>query len=241
MIQVLNRALDILELLSRNLDKEHALGEISRPLNLNSGTCSNIIKTMMSRGYIEKKKGYILGRQAYYLTNNFSKEAEIIKCAVDPMKNLSNTLKESCVLSVLKNNSRRTLHNETFVRELQANPGDEINVYETATGKLLLAYLDPADRNAFIETYGLPGAVWEEADSEHALVAELQKINKAGYAVHYTEANIVGVAMPVYHKKQVVAGLGVYLPENRYTETMKEEIFEQLEKTAKIISDRITF
>jgi len=241
MIQVLNRALDILELLSCNLDKEHSLGEISGPLNLNSGTCSNIIKTMMNRGYIEKKKGYMLGRQAYYLTNNFSNEAEIIKCAIDPMKNLSNTLKESCVLSVLKNNSRRTLHNETFVRELQANPGDEINAYETATGKLLLAYLEPADRNAFIKTYGLPGPIWEEADSEHALISELQKINKAGYAIHYTEANVVGVAMPIYNRKQVVASLGVYLPENRYTEAMKDKIFEHLTETAKTISNKITF
>ncbi|HMR17740.1 MAG TPA: IclR family transcriptional regulator C-terminal domain-containing protein [Sphingobacterium sp.] len=241
MIQVLNRALDILELLSRNLDKEHSLGEISGPLNLNSGTCSNIIKTMMSRGYIEKRKGYILGRQAYYLTNNFSKEKEIIKCAKGPMKNLSNTLKESCVLSVLKNNSRRTLHNKTFIQELQANPRNEINVYQTATGKLLLAYLEPVDRNAFIKTYGLPGEMWEGVDSEHALIAELQKINKAGYAIHYTEANIVGIAMPIFNKKKVVAGLGVYLPENRYTDTMKNKIFEHLAETAKTISDRITF
>lgn len=240
MIQVLHRALDILELLSRNLDKEHSLGEIATPLNLNSGTCSNIIKTMMSRGYIEKKKGYILGRQAYYLTNNFSKEKEIIKVAKGPMKSLSKELKESCVLSVLKNNSRRTLHNKTYVQELQANPGNELNAYQTATGKLLLAYLDPVDRNAFIKTYGLPEN-WKNVDSEQSLIAELQKINKLGYAVHYTEANIVGVAMPVFRKDKVMAGLGVYLPENRYTDLMKARILEHLAETARTISDKIIF
>lgn len=241
MIQVLNRALDILELLSRNLDKEHSLSEISGPLKLNSGTCSNIIKSMMNRGYIEKKKGYILGRQAYYLTNNFSKKTEIVQCAKGPMKNLSEILKESCVLAVLKNNSRRTLYNKTYVRELQANPRDEINVYQTATGKLLLAYLDPVERNAFIKTYGLPGESWKEADSERTLIAELQKINKAGYAINYTEDNIVGIAMPIFNKEQVVAGLGVYLPESRYNETMKNKIFEHLAETARIISDKLTF
>lgn len=241
MIQVLNRALDILELLSRNLDKEHSLSEISTPLNLNSGTCSNIIKTMVNRGYIEKRKGYILGRQSYYLTNNFSKEAEIVKCAVNPMKNLSNILKENCVLAVLKNNSRVVLHKETVMQALQANPADEINVYQTATGKLLLAYMEPADRNAFVSTYGLPGTRWKDIESERALIDELQQINKLGYAVNYTEENIVGVAMPIYNKTQVVAGLGVYLPENRYSQSMKDKIFENLAETAKMISDRIAF
>ncbi|MBL1408730.1 IclR family transcriptional regulator [Sphingobacterium faecale] len=240
MIQVLHRALDILELLSRNMDKEHSLGEIATPLNLNSGTCSNIIKTMMSRGYVEKKKGYLLGRQAYYLTNNFSNEKEIIKVAKGPMKNLSKILKESCVLSVLKNNSRRTLYNKTYVQELQANPGKELNAYQTATGKLLLAYLEPVDRNAFIKTYGLPEN-WENVKSEQSLISELQKINKLGYAVHYTEANIVGVAMPIFRKGQVIAGLGIYLPENRYTENIKNKIFDNLAETAKTISDKMIF
>ena len=241
MIQVINRALDILELLSKNLEKEHALNEISGPLNLNSGTCSNIIKTMVSRGYIEKKKGYTLGRQAYYLTNNFSKETEIIKSAIIPMKHLSNILKESCVLSVLKNNTRRTLHNEIFIREIQANPGDELNAYQTATGKLLLAYLDPTDRNNFIKTYGLPGESWPLASSENKLITELQKINKCGYAIHYTEADIVGVAMPIYNKERVVAGIGVYLPVIRYTDVMKEKIFENLKITAQSIGENIKF
>src|SRR5690606_2535055 len=147
-----------------------ALGEIANNLDLNNGTCANIIKTMVNRGYIEKKKGYILGRQSYYLTNNFSNESELVKYAVEPMRNLSEILNESSVLSILKNNSRRTLHKETVIRQLQANPKDEINAYQTATGKLLLAYLDPTERNAYIKTYGLPGDCWKEADTERSLI-----------------------------------------------------------------------
>jgi len=51
----------------------------------------------------------------------------------------------------------------------------------------------------------------------------------------------VGVAMPIFRKNQLVAGLGVYLPENRYNKATKDMIFENLKKTAKIISDKITF
>lgn len=241
MIQVLNRALDILEFLSREINKEHGLGEIADGLQLNHSTCANILKTLVTRGYIEKKKGYILGRQSYYLTNNYTNEAEIIKCAEAPMKRLSEVLNESCVLSILKNNSRRTLHKETVIRALQANPKDEISAYQTATGKLLLAYLDLAERKSFIKTNGLPGEGWKEADTEQHLIEELEKIRKAGYAVHFTEEDIVGVAMPILRQQDCIAGLGVYLPENRYTEAMKEKILEELSKTASSISSCILF
>lgn len=241
MIQVLNRALDILELLSRNIDKEHSLSEIADPLNLNHGTCANIIKTMVNRRYIEKKKGYILGRQSYYLTNNFSNEAEIVRYAINPMKDLCNTLRENCVLSVLKNNSRILLHKETFVQELQANTIEEKNAYQTATGKLLIAYMEPADRNAFIKAYGLPGKMWKEIDDERSLIDELQRIHKTGYVIHHDETNIGGVAMPISDKKKVIASVGVYLPENRFSKAMEDMILEKLAETARIISDKITF
>ncbi|MEC3879826.1 IclR family transcriptional regulator [Parapedobacter sp. 10938] len=241
MIQVLNRALDILELLSRNLDKELSLSEIADPLNLNHSTCANIIKTMINRGYIEKQKGYRLGKQMYYLTNNFSVEKEIVDYAADAMKTLSDTLRESCILAVIKNHSRITLHKETFVRELQVNALDEKHAYLTATGRLLLAYMEPVERNAFIHIYGIPGTMWDKIDSERALILELQEINKAGFAVHHDESNIVGVAMPIFRKDEAIASLGIYLPENRYTEKTKGTIFRNLENTAKEISEKINF
>lgn len=241
MIQVLNRAFDILELLSRNLEKEHSLSEIAEPLHLNAGTCANILKTMVNRGYIEKKKGYVLGRQAYYLTNNFSNEAEIVKCATGPMRNLSDTLEESCVLAVIKNNSRITIHKETFVQQLQANTPDEQHAYHTATGRLLLAYMDPADRNTFISTYGLPNGMWLGIDSERKLIDELLSINKTGFAIHYAESKIVGIAMPIFGKQRAIASLGVYLPESRFNDTKKAAMLSGLKEAAKIISDKIAF
>jgi DNA-binding IclR family transcriptional regulator len=125
MIQVLNRAFDILELLSRDIEKEYTLSEIADPLNLHHSTCANIIKTMINRGYIQKKKGYTIGKQLYYLTNNFTNEARIVKWAINPMKDLSNILRESCIIAVIKSNSRITLHKETFEQELQVNALDE--------------------------------------------------------------------------------------------------------------------
>ena len=42
MIQVINRALNILEILAQEPDKEFGLSEIATAVELNAGTCANI-------------------------------------------------------------------------------------------------------------------------------------------------------------------------------------------------------
>ena len=64
MIQVINRALNILEIIAHDHNKEWGLSEIANELELNHGTCANILKTLVQRGYVEQmglKKGYKLG------------------------------------------------------------------------------------------------------------------------------------------------------------------------------------
>ena len=54
-IKVIEKALNILELLASEESREFPLGEIADTLNMDHGTCSNIIKTLASRGYINQK------------------------------------------------------------------------------------------------------------------------------------------------------------------------------------------
>ena len=53
MIQVIHRAFDILEYLSQDPKREFSLGEIAAYTGLNSGTCANIMKTLVRRNYVE--------------------------------------------------------------------------------------------------------------------------------------------------------------------------------------------
>ena len=53
-IKVIEKALNILELLASEESREFPLGAIADTLNMDHGTCSNIIKTLASRGYINQ-------------------------------------------------------------------------------------------------------------------------------------------------------------------------------------------
>ncbi|BBD46387.1 IclR helix-turn-helix domain protein [Petrimonas sp. IBARAKI] len=243
MIQVINRALNILELVSKERDRDFSLGEIANSLNLNASTCANIIKTLVNRGYLEQKgikQGYKLGVQAYYLTGNFSNRKELLKASVIPLQELRDILNESCILTIMKENMRVTLHKELSSQELQVvSSGEEKNIYLTATGRIVLACQNINTQFDFIKKYGLPGSMWPEVINEKDLIDELDKIKRKQLAIHFDGAFIVGVGAPIYKNGAVVAAIGVYLPEVRFNYKMQERIFVEISRTAQLISEKM--
>lgn len=244
MIQVINRALNILELVAKERNREYQLGEIADSLKLNVSTCANIVKTLVNRGYLEqqgKKQGYKLGAHAYYLTGNFSNKKELLKISVVPMIELRDKLNESCILAIAKENMRVTLHKELSTHELQVvSDEEEKNIYLTATGRIILACWDADRQKQFIQKYGLPNTMWSEVQNEDDLVFELDKIKEKQLAIHYDNAYIVGVGAPIYKNNEVVAAIGIYLPEVRFNYKVQEQIFIELSNTARKISGKMS-
>ena len=243
MIQVINRALNILELVSKERDRDFSLGEIANSLNLNASTCANIIKTLVNRGYLEQKaikQGYKLGAQAYYLTGNFSNRKELLKASAIPLQELRDKLNESCILTIMKENMRVTLQKELSSQELQVvSNGEEKNIYLTATGRIVLACQNISTQLDFIKKYGLPGSMWPEVKNEKDLIDELDKIKRKQLAIHFDGAFIVGVGAPIYKNGDVLAAIGVYLPEVRFNYKMQERIFVEISRTAQLISEKM--
>lgn len=243
MIQVVNRALDILELVARDRSRLYTLNEISGQLNLNKGTCANIIKTLVSRGYIEqmgRMTGYRLGSMSYLLTDNYSHKRELLEVSTEPMNKLSNELNESCILSVLKENMRLVLHEVKSTHELQVINKKEKEAYRASTGRMILACMEPREQKKFLKKYGLPASdVWAGIEDEDDLAIELQKIKKKQMTFQISKSQIIGIAMPVYKGKKIIASLGVYLPQARYTTAMQEIILQKLKETNDLINKKL--
>ena len=243
MIQVINRAMDILEMIAKNPEQVRSLTEIADTMKLNHATCANIIKTLVNRKYIEQvghKKGYRLGQMSYALTNNFSYKRDLVQAAKEAMESLTKKINENSLLAIIKDNKRILLYDVPSDQDLQVRTSVEKNVYEAATGRLLLAYLSSKERDNFISKYGLPSEqVWPEAESRQDLYAQLDKIQQEGMAMQATNKHIIGLAMPVKKAGQVVASLGIFLPEFRFTGSWKKEIISSLKATAEQISKKL--
>jgi DNA-binding IclR family transcriptional regulator len=243
MIQVIHRALDILELIAQDRSRLYTLSEISSQLKLNNATCANIIKTLVTRGYLEqagRKTGYRLGSMSYLLTGNYSHKQELLAAATEPINQLSDLLNESSILSVLKKDTRLVLYEVKSTHELQVINKKEKEAYRTSTGRMILACMEEKEQKEFIRKFGLPSPdVWSGIEDEEDLMTELNKIRKKQLAIQTSKAQIVGVAVPVCKDQKIIASLGVYLPLSRFTPSMQEKILNELRKTGDLINTRL--
>ena len=192
--------------------------------------------------HIGKKKGYRLGPAAYRLTNEIPYEQDLVNAARGIMEELTTKLNESSILGVLRNHRRYILHAVNAVQEVQVQLHSERNIYETASGRLLLAYLSEKDLARFIQHNGLPDAlIWEEAQTKETLIEQLENIKNSGIVITNAVArHVKGFAVPIFVNEQVVAGLSIFLPEYRCSEAHEAEIIETMKLSAAEISEKLS-
>lgn len=243
MIQVIHRAFDILEYLSANPFQSKSLGEIADAVQLNHGTCANILKTMVDRHYVDQigpKKGYCLGVNAYRLTDNSSFQTAILDAATVEMVHLTRHLDESSLLAVLKGDQRLLIHRELCDQALQVQTADEKHVYDSASGRLLVGMLNAAELGKFVARYGLPTPeLWAEAAHEQAFREQIEKIRADECAHQQSPRQIVGYAVPIRKFGKVIASLSVYLPAYRHDPDKAADVLISLRQTAETINRKL--
>jgi IclR family KDG regulon transcriptional repressor len=243
MVLVVIKALDILEYVARDSGRTYSLTEIAAGLNMNQATCVNILQTLVEKSYLEhlgRKKGYRLGPMAYNLTNNQSYSNNLIAAAKDVMEGLTQSLNETSLLGVIRNQKRFIVHQVNSDQDLQVRSQTERSVYETATGRLLLAYMSAKEYAAFVAALGLPDAdVWPEATTEENLAAEVAQIRADELCVTLSKSHIIGLAVPIWEKDRVVASLSVFMPQIRCSATRKKEVIQALRQAARQINQQL--
>ncbi|SOD99365.1 IclR family transcriptional regulator [Spirosoma fluviale] len=243
MVLVVVKALDILEFIARDPSRAYSLTEIAEGLGMHQATCVNILQTLVEKGYLEhlgRKKGYRLGPMAYNLTNNLSYSQNLILAAKDVMEALTAQLNETSILGIIRNQKRFVIHLVNSDQDLQVRSRSERNIYETASGRLLLAYMPQKERDNLLQSVGLPSAdVWPEATNTTALDKALTDIRAKALAVTYSKTHIIGLAVPVRKGDLVIASLSIFLPEIRCSPARQTEIVQALQQSAQLINERL--
>lgn len=245
MIQSLHRAFDILEFLASQAGKPALLGEISRHTRLNASTCANLLKTLVSRSYVDQigpRQGYVLGPMAAHLGHCAGYRADLVQLAEPLLMALAAQVHENIVLSAL--------HQDRLF-ELARAEGDSLlqlrrdlqpieSVYNAANGRLLLAYMNDEALEGFVSRQGLPVASWPGVGDMEDLRHALRDIREAGYIDDVRDGQVARTAFPVYQNGAVVAALGLYAPAVRYVGDHREQAVEALRKVADEISQVAT-
>ncbi len=246
MIQVLNRAFDILDYLSVEPDRPKGLGQIAGDLGLHPATCANILKTMVRRGFVDQsapKSGYTLGPAAYRLARSGPYRRGLVAASEPPMTALAKQLQETVLIAVLRGHERVVPCQVEGDQDLQVRSdiASVSNLYETVTGRLLLAFL-PADRlETFIIRYGLPeNGAWPNVRTKTQTYAALKKIRRDGKTLETSKPQIAAAAYPIWENETVVAALGLFLPKFRFKGEHRRKVLAGLVATADEISRRLS-
>lgn len=245
MIQSIIKAMNIIEYLAANSNREVALKEIANALDMDHGTCVNIIKTLASRGYVQQsapRSGYKFGYMFYKLTNTAMVHEELTKIAREDVERLGYTTNESAILSTIKNDKRIVLFYTTPNRELFVRPNIDKSVYTANTGRVILANYSPEHIERFIIRNSLPTreewpAIYENEQPDLEFRRKLNKIRSLGYEIDKDPNGIVGFAAPLWRGGHVVGSVGIYMPASRLND--ENEILEHLLSTAESINHKL--
>jgi IclR family transcriptional regulator, KDG regulon repressor len=243
MIQVVVRALEMLEYVAKKENEPTTLSELAAAVGLNQPTCANIVKTLVDKKYLDhvgRRRGYRLGAMAYNLTDNMAYNQHLVVAARESMEALTAQLNETSLLGILRNNKRFLLHIVNSDQDLQVRSRHESDVYSTATGRMLMAFLGDNELNALIEAIGYPAHhVWPDIETKEQLMNALHDIRRQEMAITHSVKHIVGIAVPIRKGGQVVASLSIFLPESRFTPTRFETILTAIRQAADEINQRL--
>jgi IclR family KDG regulon transcriptional repressor len=242
MIQVVQRALDILECVAQDPETPKGLGEIAERVELNAATCARILQTLVAAGYVEQmgpRKGYRLGPMAYALAAQGPYRKDLVHVAQPVLERLAGETQETVLLAVLHQGRRVTLCEVEGTQIVQVR-SDRLQLYDplrTATGRLLLAYLDDTRRKSCLETSETYATA--PVSTREQMEAELVQARRDGRVIRTSEGHVVGIAYPVWEGETVAAALGLHLPEHRFTGEHRDRVLEAMERAAREMSERV--
>lgn len=244
-IQSVDRALQILELF---MDYERGLGvsEIARLLSMNKGTVFGLLATLENRNYVERnlENGkYQLGLKVIELGFSNYKRHTLIDLAKPYIRALAEKEMETVHLVV------EDSYEVVYVDKIGGNATDTLNVityigkrnplYSTGVGKCLLAFMDEARREKYLEQIQFVQYTKNTIMTKEALRQELEKIRQNGFSFdnEEMEQGLVCIASPIKNSEgKVIAALSLSGPRVRMTDDRVKEMCRSLKETAALIS-----
>lgn len=243
MIQVVHRALNILEVIANSPQVSFSLSEIADTLHLNHATCANILKTLVNRNYVEQegmKKGYRLGYMAFQLTAPNSYQTELKEIAIPLIDRLRDKINETVILSIVEGGKRLLIYHAECNHEVQVRTTQETSAYRATTGRIILAHYPPKKLDHFIKTYNMPtDKDWPEVRTKDDLIKALSEIKEKEIEITSNSNHVVSLATLIYKNKSIIASLGIYLPDIRYNKKVEAFLTKELLDTTRQINNEL--
>ncbi len=245
MIKSVVKAFRALELLDGAGKRGLGLGEVAQQMGLKAPSAHNLLATLVELGFAAQDadtRNYSLGERAGRLGRQRHTVGLLAGAARPVLDDLGRRLGETVLLALYRARRRHTLltvESEQALRVVAPSIVDD-SFHSTATGRMMLALLPVAERQALMGEIGPPDVEWPEAQRPGALELRLKEIRSAGAVIlHRRAAHTIAIAVPLLIPgSSAVAALGCYYPSARSQEGREETVLLALRDAAEAIALR---
>ena len=256
MIYSIQKAMQILSIFSDEKNHPVSLADIATKTGYPKPTCSHILETLCHDGYvvrISQSKGYTLGPALYYLTRYGRYEEEFVALCRPVIRWMERKSHATVVLSVIQSSQKFIIDyadsEQNLFSEHSTIRADDI--YRTATGRAILAYMDRDQVKDIWGKYGKPLAGhWDEITSFESLIETLEKIRRQEIVVSKAaekegEKNAIGYAYPLFRRTTCIGAVGIAWKPLHSGQTIdpktEKQLCDILRKGAKEIMRRLSY
>lgn len=211
-IRSVQRAIDVLNCFSWE-KRDLGLLEIAALIDLPKSTTFRLVQTLTKNGFLQRDSRtgrYLLGTKLYYFGNIVRESMQLRRLAGPVMVEIRDETRETVNLYVLEGTRRvciEQVESPMGLRRL-VRIGEQFPLWAGASGKLLLAYMDPGGREKVIRE---ALAVSSNLNPDE-LLRQLPEIRQWQYSVSHgeREQGVSSVAAPIFNSGgQVEAVLAI--------------------------------
>ena len=245
-IQVIERMMQLLDVLSQHAAPA-TLKQLATATELHPSTAHRILGVMVDNRLVDRIEPgmYRLGIRLVELGSLVKSRISVRQEALPHMQELHRALGETVNLSVRRNDEvvyiERTAEGNTMMRVVQII-GAHAPLHITAVGKIFLAADTPQRVTDYAERTKLPRYTDNTLTDIKGLARELDDIRSRQYAFDNEEAErgVCCVGAGIYNDEgQLVAGLSVSAPTERFRKTWAEPVRQAAERISRAVGHQV--
>lgn len=247
-VRVLEKSVRIFDIFTYG-DESFTLSEIKKKTGLPKTTVFRILKTFENAGFFKydpDQEKYSLGLRFLELGGLVYSSLSVRKTAAPYMDALSNNLKATILLGVMKDDQLLYIDKREMdsIIRVTSHIGLKRPPYFGMLGMTLLAYMDSKEIDRLLRLYPPTKITPKTITDTRRIIKNLDKAKRAGYYMEQDEIveGLLGIGVPIKDfSGNVVAALGATQPVFQIKEGTIENTIQQLLEASRSISRELGY
>lgn len=245
-IKVLDKAVQIMELLA-NSDRGIRLADVRTALSLNKTTALRILRVLESHNLVGRRGDatFVLGNRVLWWETCYRRNFDLLAVVRPHIEKLRDLTYETSIFSIVAD-FRTVIVNQATSPQVTSSRydlGAASPLHAGASGKVILAHLNPEKRKEFFATTKLNRLTKGTNVDRTLLERQLKEIKNMGVAITRGERfeNTASVAAPTFGSDgEVLGAIAVIGPSERLNKSRLKDIVPLVLEEARALSGRLS-